>query len=265
MNRTPPLLEMRDAEIWRGDTRVFESLSLTIAHGESLAIVGPNGAGKSTLAKVLARDIYPVRRAGSFVRLNGMSRFSIWDYRRHIGIVADDALDLLPPGTTVRAAVLSAWPQTAGLRGVNAVFTAAETGRVDELLQTLGLTALTGRRIDSLSTGQYRRVMLARSLVQKPAALVLDEPMHGLDLAALCDYQQTLRTLIRGGTAVVLITHQLHDIPPEIGRVVALAGGVIRHDGRPAEVLTSARLSALYARAIDVSRVGGYFVATPAG
>ncbi len=265
MSRTPPLLEMQNAEIWRNDTRVFESLSLTIGRGESLAIVGPNGAGKSTLAKVLARDIYPVLRAGSFVRLNGRSRFSIWDYRRHIGIVADDALALLPPKTRVRAAVLSAWSLTAGLGGVNAAFTAAEVARVDELLRALDLTALAERRIDSLSTGQYRRVMLARSLVRKPGTLVLDEPMHGLDLAALCDYQQTLRALVRNGTAVVLITHQLHDIPPEIGRVVALANGAIRHDGRPAEVLTSERLSALYARAIEVSRVGGYFVATPVG
>lgn len=259
-----PLLEINNAIIWRGATRVFESLSLDIPRHQSIAIIGPNGSGKTTLAKVLSREIYPVLRPGSYVRLLGKSRFSVWDYRRTVGVIAEDAFRLLPPSTTVRATVLSAFSQTAGLRGIERRFSDERRELTEQILQKFALGDLTDRAISTLSTGQIRRTMVCRALVHRPQLVILDEPTAGLDLASAFEHLQIVRQLIRAGVSVVQISHHINEIVPEVERVIALKNGSIAHDGDKRSIFTSACLSELYATAIRVIEVDGLYAALPA-
>lgn len=259
-----PLLEIKNAGIWRGSTRVFENLSLEIPRQQSIAIIGPNGSGKTTLAKVLSREIYPVLRSDSYVKLLGKSRFSIWDYRRTVGVIAEDAFRLLAPTTTARDAVLSAFSQTAGLRGIERQFSDEQLARTAQILKQFALDDMANRAISTLSTGQIRRTMICRALVHRPQLVLLDEPTTGLDLASAFEHLHTVRQLIRAGVSVVQISHHINEIVPEVDRVIALKNGSIAHDGNKRSIFTSACLSELYATAIRVIEVDGLYAALPA-
>ena len=215
------------------------------------------------MAKVLSREIYPVLRRGSYVRLLGKTRFSVWDYRRTVGVIAEDAFRFLPPKTTAREAVLSSFSQTAGLRGIHRRFSKAEKNRTTENLQRLELEELADRPIATLSTGQVRRVMICRALVHRPRVLILDEPTVGLDLCSAFDHLQTIRRLIRDAVSVILVSHHINEIVPEIDRVIALKDGAIAFDDTKHRVFTSANLTDLYETAVRVIEVDGLFAALP--
>jgi iron complex transport system ATP-binding protein len=104
-------------------------------------------------------------------------------------------------------------------------------------------------------------VLLARALVSSPRALVLDEPTTGLDLAARHDFMERVRHIARGGTTIILITHHIDEIIPEIGRAILLREGRIVADGTKASVLTAARLSELFDARVAVEEVDGYLYA----
>jgi iron complex transport system ATP-binding protein len=124
---------------------------------------------------------------------------------------------------------------------------------------------LAQRRYGELSSGQQRRLILGRALINEPASLILDEPTTGLDLAATFAYLQTMRGLIRSGRTLVLVTHHIHEIPPEVSRVVLMSKGKIWADGPKREVLTEARLSGLYGVKVALVEASGWYQAVPAG
>src|SRR6185312_5130878 len=100
---------------------------------------------------------------------------------------------------------------------------------------------------------EARRVMIARALVHDPEALVLDEPSNSLDIAALRDLRATLRNLAQSGTSLILVTHHLYEIIPEITRVVLVKGGRVFCDGPKEKVLQKETLSELFGIPVDDS------------
>jgi iron complex transport system ATP-binding protein len=137
--------------------------------------------------------------------------------------------------------------------------------RAGEALDVVGAGHLAARTLDQMSSGEARRVMLARVLATSPRALVLDEPTTGLDLAARHSFMELVRGIARAGTTLVLITHHSEEIVPEVERVILLQEGRIVADGAKASVLTGARLSALFGLPITVEVAGGYYYARPSG
>ncbi len=126
-------------------------------------------------------------------------------------------------------------------------------------------THLAGKPLNEMSTGERRRVLIARALVTQPDALVLDEPTTGLDLVARHRFMETVRRLTREGTTLILITHHVDEIVPETRRVVLLREGRVAADGRPDETLTTARLSAVFGAALTVERAADYYHVRVAG
>ena len=264
MQPEPPLVEIRNATIWRRTTRVFDNLYLTIQQHERVAIVGPNGAGKTTLLKSINRELYPVARDGSVFRILGQETWNVWELRKHIGVVSQDLQQRYTPTTTALEVVVSGFHSSIGVHGVLA--SRVENGQVEAArgaLDELGVGDLAATALRSMSTGQQRRCLLARALVHRPHTLILDEPTAGLDFAASFDYLERIRELARAGRNIVIVTHHLNEIPPEVDRVVLLKEGRIVADGRKEDVLTAARLSAIYATPIRVANVDGYYLAYP--
>ena len=260
----PPLIDIRNATIWRGTTRVFRRFSLRIEQHEGVAILGPNGSGKTTLLKTINRELYPVVSEDSRVRILGREHWNVWELRRHIGVVSHDLHQRYTPTTTALEVVVSGFHSSIGVHGVLARRVSREqVARAEDILGRLGIAALAGTPLKSMSTGQQRRCLLGRALVHEPDTLILDEPTAGLDFAASFDYLERLRALSRSGHSIVLATHHLNEIPPEIGRVVVLAGGRVVADGDKSDVLTSALLSEVYATPIRVVESDGYFLAYP--
>lgn len=260
----PPLIDIRNATIWRGKTRVFNDLTLTIARHERVAILGPNGSGKTTLLKTINRELYPVKREGSWVRILGRERWNVWELRRHIGIVSHDLQQQYRPAATALEVVLSGYLSSIGVHGTLGERLGKEqTTAAHDVLEELGIADLAGTPLRSMSTGQQRRCLLGRALVHRPDTLIFDEPTSGLDFAASFDYLARVRALARAGCNIIIVTHHLDEIPPEVGRVVVLDRGSIAADGPKDSVLTPELLSRVYGTRIAVARIDGYYLAYP--
>jgi iron complex transport system ATP-binding protein len=256
-----PIIELRNVTAYRGDTRVFDGLSLEVEGGRSTAIVGPNGAGKSTLLKLLSCEIHPLAQEGSWLRMFGRERWNIWELRELLGIVSNDLQVEYEGNVRGLDVVLSGYHSSVGTW--HQQFTPAERRRAGEVLHTLGVNELAERRFAEMSTGQQRRLLLGRALVHDPQALVLDEPTGGLDLKACFQYLAIVRRLMREGKTVVLVTHHIHEIPPEVTRVVLLANGAVAADGDKRAVLTSGLLSELFGIGVEIVERNGFYQAMP--
>jgi iron complex transport system ATP-binding protein len=115
--------------------------------------------------------------------------------------------------------------------------------------------------MNEMSSGEARRVLLARALVTKPRALVLDEPTTGLDVVARHTFMERVRSIANDGTTLILITHHVEEIIPEIGRVILLSGGHIVGDGTKRDMLTERRLSDTFDGRMKVDQNDGYYFA----
>jgi iron complex transport system ATP-binding protein len=260
-----PLLEVRNASIFRGDTRVFCDFNLTIPQHQPVAILGPNGSGKTTLLKLMNRELYPVPDKASSVRILGRDRWNVWELRSRVGIVSHDLQASYRPGTTGLDVVLSGFLSSIGIHGLLRTRIGPEQRkRALVTLRELGAADLVEKPLAMMSTGQQRRCLLGRALVHDPDTLILDEPTTGLDLAATFDYQARIRRLARAGKNLVLVSHSLGEIPPEIDRVILLRQGKIVADGRKNEVLTTENLQLTYGVDVRIAVVDGYYLAYPA-
>jgi iron complex transport system ATP-binding protein len=126
-------------------------------------------------------------------------------------------------------------------------------------LERVGAAHLASKALDQMSTGEARRVLIARAMAHEPKALVLDEPTRGLDLVAQHDFMERIRGVIRAGTTLILVTHHVHEIVPEIDRIVLLSRGRVAHDGPKAGVLTASKLSEVFAAPLVVEQTDGYY------
>ncbi|MEX2122671.1 MAG: ATP-binding cassette domain-containing protein [Woeseia sp.] len=260
-----PLLDIHNATIFRGRTQVFDGFSLKIGQHEQVAILGPNGSGKTTLLKVINREIYPVASDDSWVRILGQSNWNVWDLRSRIGIVSHDLQSRYRDRTSALNVVLSGYLASVGVHGMLADrITGEQKEAARNILADLGVESLADTPLRHMSTGQQRRCLLGRALVHEPDTLILDEPTAGLDLTASFDYLARIRRLVAAGKNIVLVTHLLNEIPPEIERVILIRGGAIVADGPKAEVLTVDNLQKAYGTPLRLTRVDDYYLAYPA-
>ena len=258
------LIEIHNATIWRGSTCVFENLDLRIEEDERVAILGPNGSGKTTLLKTINRELYPVAREGSWVKILGRDDWNVWELRKHVGVVSQDLQSRYTPATTAVEVVVSGFFSSIGVHGILADrVTNDQIAAARDTLTELGIGGLAETALRHMSTGQQRRCLLARALVHRPQTLILDEPTAGLDFAASFDYLGRIRRLAISGRNIVIVTHHLDEIPPEVERIVLLREGAVAADGDKATVLTSENLSAVYGVPVRVTSVDGHFLAYP--
>jgi iron complex transport system ATP-binding protein len=261
-----PYLELEALEVWLGPRAVFTNLSLVLRLGESAVILGPNGSGKSSLIRLLSRQIHPVVKPGSALRLFGQSRVNLWALRRRIGVLSPDLEARTPPQSSAAAVVLSGLFGSVGLGRCHSP-SPEQQQQVLALMERLDLADLAARPFAELSQGQRRRLLLARALVHEPELLVLDEPTNGLDLRARHGLLADLRQLAAAaGTTLLLVTHQIEAIVPEIQRCVLLKQGQVVGDGLCDDLLRDAPLSALFDTPLQVvAGAGGYRQVLPAG
>lgn len=241
-------LEIRNANIWRGEeaTRlVFENLNLAFREGESVAILGPNGAGKSTLLKVLAGELRPEFHGMMVCELFGESRWILDDLRARIGVIMPEHVRRIEEDEIALDAVLASFRGAFG-RDRWMRFSRAEKSAALDAMARMGIAGLADRYFGELSSGEKRRVIIARALVHNPGVIVLDEPSTALDFAGSAHLAAGLRNLLKTGHTLVWVTHHPGEIPPEIQRVILLKDGRVFADGQKKQVLTAANLTALF-------------------
>jgi iron complex transport system ATP-binding protein len=255
----PPLIEFKNVTVLRGEKIALNGVTLSIDAGEHVAILGPNGSGKSSLIKTITRECYP-RYSGNGVglRIFGQERWNVFDLRALLGIVSNDLMQACARDISGREAVLSGFFSSIGI-WPNHHVTAAMEKKADEVLSLLEVTHLADRNVDEMSSGEARRILIGRALVHDPKALVLDEPTASLDLHAMHELRQILGKLAKSGTSIIVVTHHLPDIIPEIGRVVLIKSGRILRDGAKRDVLTSESLSEMFETPVELLERDGVY------
>lgn len=259
---------MQNATIIKGSKPVLDKITMEIGEGDHTVILGPNGAGKSSLIRLITRQDYPLPLADGTppLLIFGQSLWNVFELRSQLGIVSADLQQSyicgsLPGRTRGLEAVLSGFFASYGLFQHHRV-SGAMTEKARQALFLMEVSHLADRLIEEMSTGEARRIMIARALVHDPTALLLDEPTTGLDLLARHRFLKTLEKVTQGGKTIILTTHHIDEIFPAIKRVILLRQGSILFDGPKAEALTPTRLSALYGAPIKVKENNGYYLAT---
>jgi iron complex transport system ATP-binding protein len=259
MTPPPPLIDYRNVTVYRQGRAVLDRLSLTIPVGQHAAIIGPNGCGKSTFIKTITRELYPDPEVpDSYVEIFGKRVWNIFDLRHILGVVSYDWLQTCTRDYPSLEIVLSGFHGSVGI-WPNHEVTPAMRQRAREVMELLEITHLADRPTAELSSGESRRVLIARALVHQPRALLLDEPTNSLDLRAMHELREALRRIARQGTSILLVTHHLPDILPEIERIILLRGGRVYADGAKQSILSSETLSELFGLPIEVERHDGYY------
>jgi iron complex transport system ATP-binding protein len=253
-----PLIELERVWVMRGEKTVLRDLSLRIGVGEHVAILGPNGCGKSTLIKTITRECYPLSRAGSRMAVFGQERWNIFDLRPLLGVVSNDWMALCTREISGREAVLSGFFGSVGVQPYHRITPEIES-KAAAILALLEIRHLAERPVSEMSSGEARRVLLARALVHDPKALVLDEPSNSLDVFAQHELREIMGKLARGGVGIILVTHHLADIIPEIDRAILMREGRIIADGGKQDVLTAATLADLFGLPVDLTWRDGYY------
>ena len=256
------ILDIKHAQIFRGDTCVFADLSFELEEDQHTAILGPNGAGKSTILKLLAGEVHAVPKEETAIRLFGHAQWNVWEVRKRLGMVSHDLQHQYMEQVTGLKVVLSGYYASIGTYG-HQDFTYAQIAQARAIMEDLGIAHMTDRRYAAMSTGEQRRCLLARALVHDPSVLVLDEPTSGLDLTATFHYLDLVRGYMRKGKTILLVTHHIHEIPPEIRRVVLLKKGKILADGDKKTVLSEKNLSHLFDCPVTLVCAKGWYQALP--
>ena len=265
---SPQVLRIDDASVARDGSLALDRLSLGVDAGQHTAILGANGSGKSTLVQLIARQLYPLAHGHAqrpAVRVFGQARWHVAELRKRLGIVSPALQEDYTGGDAppeVLETVLSGFYAARGL-WVDHHPSAAMHAQARAALADVGASALIGRSMATLSTGEARRVLIARALVHAPQALLLDEPCAGLDMAARRRFLERLRALARGGTTLLMVSHHAEEIVPETRQVVLLKSGRVLAAGAPAEVLTERLLGEAYGMPITVRASNGWYSASP--
>jgi iron complex transport system ATP-binding protein len=257
----PPLLEFDRVTVFRGDKKVLNSLSVTIREGENIAILGPNGAGKSSFIKTITREFYPVESGdGVTFRMRGQEVWDVFELRSLFGVVSNDLQYTFMRELSGRDVILSGFFSSVGL--FNHKVTPKMEEKADGILTFLEIDHLQTKPMTEMSSGEARRFLIGRALVHSPKTLILDEPTNSLDLHALHTFRQTLRKIARAGTGIILVTHNLHDIIPEISRVILMKDGRFIGDGPKAAMVNDENIGGLFNVPLHVKEEGGYYYAT---
>jgi iron complex transport system ATP-binding protein len=256
----PPLLALSHVTVRRGEHPALQDVTLRVDAGEHVCVLGPNGCGKSTLIKTITRECYPVASEDSSISILGRERWNIFELRSLLGIVSPDLLASCTTDATGRDVVLS------GFFSSTRIFPHHAPNRdllekTDAALARLGIAHLAARPLAQMSSGEAKRTLIARALVHEPQTLLFDEPSNALDIGAQLQLRDTMRALARDGLGILLVTHHVSEIIPEIDRVVLLREGRMVADGPKQTILTSERLSALFGANIEIARRDGYYFA----
>jgi iron complex transport system ATP-binding protein len=254
----PALLDLSNVTVMRGARTALHDVTLRIAAGEHVCILGPNGCGKSTLIKTITRECYPVASDNSRILIFGKAQWDIFELRSLLGIVSPDLLASCTTEATGLDVVLSAFFSSTRIfthHRIEPEFIA----RAHSALARLNASHLAERPVAQLSSGEAKRVLLARALVHDPKTLLFDEPGTALDIEAQRHLQETMRSLARQGIGILLVTHHISDIIPEIDRIIFLREGRIIADGSKDELLTEHRLADLFGVSVKIVHQDGFF------
>lgn len=253
-----PIITLRNVAVRRNRKKILDIKALDIHENGHTAIIGPNGSGKSTLVQILSQEVHPLWAPDCLVKLFGKDRWNILELRKHLGIVSESMHKLCDTTHPALDIVLSGFFSSIGLD-----FSHLVTDKMLELATTAladqQMLHLASKPMRTLSSGESRRVLMARACVHHPKVLLFDEAVSNLDFPAKRSFREALDLFHATGKTLILVTHDLSDIIECIDRIVVLKDGLILTDGNKKDVLTEDILSEAYGTRIFINERDGRF------
>lgn len=252
------IILIEHATVRREGVPILDDVSFSVKEGEHVAVIGANGAGKSTLVQVISEEVHPLYNPSTKRLLFGKERWQVSELRKKLGIVSQSLQWMCNSSDKGFDIVVSGFFSSIGLDFHHHV-TEEETEKASLAMERTGCLALRDKQMNRMSSGEARRVLLARACVHDPSVLLLDEAAGALDFPSRAQYRQIVRTFAREGKTIVLVTHELSEIIPEIDRVVVMRQGKIIADGQKEDILTPPLLSEAYGTHVYVDRHDGLY------
>lgn len=262
--RMPSVIDMNAVGVRRGHRWLLHDITWQITAGERWVILGPNGAGKTTLLNIAAAQLFPT--VGRVCILGEeLGSVDVAELRTRIGWSSALLASELPPQESVLNVVLTgAYAVTGRWREE---YDPADAERALHLVAEWGLSALADRPFGTLSEGERKRCMVARSLMSDPELLILDEPAAGLDLAGREQLLDGLGRLALDPAAptLVLVTHHVEEIPRGFTDALLLRAGAISALGPLEQAITESTLTHTFGMPIGLHRAGSRYFAVQRG
>nr|WP_296533170.1 ATP-binding cassette domain-containing protein [uncultured Actinomyces sp.] len=250
------VLNLSHVSLQRGDTQILSDVSWSTRPRQHWVIVGPNGAGKTTLARVASGRVSPNSGEVS-VSDTVLANADPAEVATRIGLAsAAVAAKIVPTQSVLDTVRSAAW----GLSVAHdEEYEEVDDQRANALMEIFGVAHLAQREFATLSEGEAQRVLLARALMTDPEVLVLDEPTSGLDLGARELLIAALSEIIKGSKSpqIVLVTHQIEEIPDGVTHCAIMSQGQITHQGPIEDILTGVNLSQVYGMPLLAGRTDG--------
>ena len=259
-HRVMEAFRIEHADVRRDGKYILSDISIEAEIGERIAIIGPNGAGKSTLVDVIDRRVYPLATDRYRSSLFGEERWIVSELRMKIGHVSPGQDEFFRTTYTAREIVASGLHASLGF-DFHHTIDPSDWERADEELDKVSMLGKKDRTMNTLSTGEMRRVLLARAAVTSPSVLLLDEASAGLDFPSRADLRSTISGYATERRTLVMVTHELSEILPSIQRIILMKDGRIVKDGSKEECLTEPVLSELFGRSVHVAASDGIYTA----
>lgn len=229
-----PVIEMNNVSVQYGDKKILDAVNWKVMHEERWLLSGPNGAGKSTLLSLITAD-NPQAYANN-IYLFGKKRGSgesIWEIKKKIGFLSPELHVYFNQSSTCFETVASGLFDTIGL------FRQLSDGdmvRVKHWMKVAGIHHLQQKRLQELSTGEQRIVLLIRALIKNPPLLILDEPCQGLDSEKRDEFLELINEVcVSGNKTMVFVSHYEKDIPACISHFIKLEYGKVIFTGTKAQ------------------------------
>jgi len=254
------LIDFRGVTLRRGGRLLVGPIDWQVELDERWVVIGPNGAGKTSLLRMAAAMEHP---SGGTATVLGerLGRVDLAELRQRVGLSSSALAQRIPDDELVRDLVVSAGYAVLGRWRER--YDEMDTVRALDTLESFGAEHLADRTYGTLSEGERKRVLIARSLMTDPELLLLDEPAAGLDLGGREELVARLADLAADpdAPALVLVTHHVEEIPPGFSHCLILAEGEVVAAGLLADTMTAENLSTAFGQSIAVDTIDGRYFA----
>ncbi len=254
------LIDFRRVSLRRGGRTLVGPIDWAVELDERWVIIGPNGAGKTSLLRIAAAAEHPSSGV-AYVLGERLGRVDMSELRARIGLSSSALSQRIPDDELVSDLVVSAGYAVLGRWRER--YDDVDYQRAVDMLESVGAEHLAERTYGTLSEGERKRVLIARSLMTDPELLLLDEPAAALDLGGREELVARLTDLAADpdAPALVLVTHHVEEVPPGFSHGLLLSEGKVVAAGLLSDVLTSENLSAAFGQRITLEVIDGRYFA----
>ena len=249
------IIDFENIYVNYGMTTVLENINLKINRNENWVILGANGSGKSTLMKLFSHDLYPNTQYEFKKEIFGKDRWDIFELKKHLGIISNGLQSQFSGFSSSSSGfdvVMSGYFSSLGVFKHHNV-SDFQLKKAEDVMRFLEISEIKDKKFSQMSSGQQRRCLIGRSLIHTPEAFILDEPTTGLDVKSQFQFLKILREISKK-SCIVLVTHDVTEIIPEITHAALIYNKTIYKQGKKEDILTSANLSEIFEADIDLQQ-----------